>query len=258
MSRPAALFAILALAAPASAQAVRPRRLLVVIDPGHGGARVGAVGPDGLREKDLSLAIARKVAALCKRELGLQVLLTRTGDREVPLAERVALANRRHADLFLSIHANSMPTARARRSTRGIETYFLSADPSGAAAAALAERENLDDRPRARARRQGDVDAILDDLTLTAAHADSSRLAYALQERLVAATAAPNRGVQQAPFFVLTGARMPAVLFEVGFVSQPDEEKLLATPAYEDQLAAAIVRGLADYQIAVAPRTAAR
>ena len=244
----------LALAAPSA-----PRQLLVVLDPGHGGARAGAVGPSGLREKDLSLRIARRVAERCEAELGAKVVLTRTGDREVPLAERVAFANRRRASLFLSIHANSMPTPHSRRVTRGIETYFLSADPSGAAAAALAARENLDDRPRTRRDRGStDVDAILEDLALTAAHADASRLAYAVQQRLVAATGAPDRGVQQAPFFVLTGARMPAVLVEVGFVSNPEEERLLASSAYEATIAEAIVRGIADYELAVAPRTATR
>ncbi|MHB1843579.1 MAG: N-acetylmuramoyl-L-alanine amidase family protein [Deltaproteobacteria bacterium] len=250
-------FWLLLLALASSAAAGEAKRL-VVIDPGHGGRREGAVGPSGLREKTLALALAKRVAALGRRELGFEFLLTRTTDREVPLAERVAFANRRHADLFLSIHANSMPTARSRRATRGIETYFLSADPSGAAAAALAARENRDDRARSRKRSAGDVDAILDDLSLTAAHANSSRLAYALQQRLVQATRAADRGVQQAPFFVLTGAHMPAVLIEVGFVSQPEEERQLASPAYEDALAQAIVHGLSDYENAVAPKTAAR
>ncbi len=233
--------------------------LLVVVDPGHGGASTGAVGPSGTREKDLALAIARKVAARCQKELSARVLLTRTGDRDLPLAERVALANRKRAAIFVSIHANSMPTARSRRVTRGIETYFLSADASGAAAAALAQRENVEDRPHtAWGKGRSDVDAILDDLALNAAHSDSSRLAYALQQRLVAATKAEDRGVQQAPFFVLTGARMPAVLVEVGFVSNPDEEKQLAQAKYEDELAEAIVRGIGDYEVAVAPRTANR
>ncbi|MHB8417710.1 MAG: N-acetylmuramoyl-L-alanine amidase family protein [Myxococcales bacterium] len=234
-------------------------QLLVVVDPGHGGASTGAVGPSGTREKDVALAVARRVAARCQKELAARVLLTRTGDRDLPLAERIALANRKRAALFISIHANSMPTARARRVSRGIETYFLSADASGAAAAALAERENLEDRPHTTwGRGRSDVDAILDDLALTAAHSDSSRLAYALQQRLVAATGAGDRGVQQAPFFVLTGARMPAVLIEVGFVSNAEEEKQLAGAAYQDALAEAIVRGIGDFELAIAPRTANR
>ncbi|HUB05351.1 MAG TPA: N-acetylmuramoyl-L-alanine amidase [Myxococcales bacterium] len=249
----------LAFARAAAGDAGRSPPLLVVVDPGHGGASTGAVGPDGLREKDLALSIARRVAARCQKELSARVLLTRTGDRDLPLAERVALANRKRASVFVSIHANSMPTARSRRFTKGIETYFLSADASGAAAAALAERENLEDRPHTTwGKGHSDVDAILDDLALNAAHSDASRLAYALQQRLVAATGAEDHGVQQAPFFVLTGARMPAVLIEVGFISNADEEKQLARPAYQDQLAEAIVRGIADYELAVAPRTAVR
>lgn len=249
----------LCLALPARAAREAGRSLLLVIDPGHGGGSTGAVGPAGAREKDLALAIARKVAARCQKELGARVLLTRTDDRDLPLADRVALANKRHAAVFLSIHLNSMPTARARRHTHGIETYFLSPDASGAAAAALAERENLEDRRHTTwGRGKSDVDAILDDLALTRAQADSSRLAYALQQRLVEATGAEDRGVQQAPFFVLTGARMPAVLVEAGFVSNAEEEKKLREPAYEDQIAGAIARGLADFEVAVAPRTAVR
>ncbi len=239
----------------AAAKAPAPSGELVVVDPGHGGGSLGAVGPRGTREKDVALAIARRVAALARQELHARVLLTRDGDREVPLSARVGLANRKRASLFVSIHANSMPTARLRREMRGIQTYFLSADPSGAAAAALAERENLEVRPTTTwGRGHGDVDAILDDLALTAAQADSSRLAYALQARLVQATLAEDRGVQQAPFFVLTGARMPAVLVEVGFVSNPDEEKLLREAAYREKIAAAIVAGMADFEKEIAAR----
>jgi N-acetylmuramoyl-L-alanine amidase len=237
----------------------RGRPFLVVVDPGHGGDRSGAVGPGGTAEKDVALKIARRVAARCQKELGAKVVLTRTGDRDLPLAERAAVANKKHASLFLSIHANSMPTAHSRKVTRGIETYFLSADASGAAAAALAERENLDDRRLTTwGKGKSDVDAILDDLTLTAAHGDSSRLAYALQQHLVAATGAEDHGVQQAPFFVLTGVRMPAVLVEVGFMSNAEEEKQLASADYQDKIAEAIVQGIAEFQLAIAPRTAVR
>jgi N-acetylmuramoyl-L-alanine amidase len=254
----ASLLFALSFGLPAAA-AEQGKPLLVVVDPGHGGDRSGAVGPGGTREKDVALAIARRVVARCQKELGARVVLTRTVDRDLPLAERAAFANKKHASLFLSIHANSMPTAHSRKVTRGIETYFLSADASGAAAAALAERENLDDRRHTTwGKGKSDVDAILDDLTLTSAHGDSSRLAYALQQHLVAATGAEDHGVQQAPFFVLTGARMPAVLVEVGFMSNADEEKQLASAEYQDKIAEAIVQGIAEFQTAVAPRTAVR
>jgi N-acetylmuramoyl-L-alanine amidase len=224
----------------------------VVIDPGHGGEREGAVGPAGTREKDLSLKIARRVAELCRSRLGAQALLTRTGDTDVPLRDRVAFANRKKADLFLSIHANAAPSGK--HSAIGVETYFLSADPSGASAAALAERENSDERPSGYGRHgPDDVSAILDDLTLTSAQANASRLAYAIHQRLLVRTGAPDRGIQQAPFFVLTGARMPAVLLELGFLSNPEEEQLLVQTAYQKRLAEAVVEGIAQYRSAGAP-----
>jgi N-acetylmuramoyl-L-alanine amidase len=133
----------------------------------------------------------------------------------------------------------------------------LSADPSDASAAALAERENLDQPVQHRSHR-GEVDMILNDLALNAAQADSSRLAYAVHQRLVAATGEADRGVHQAPFFVLTGARMPAVLLEVGFVSNPDEEKLLVQSAYQERIAEAIAEGIRDFRLAVAPRALVR
>ena len=251
------LLPLLLLGLGARASAGEPLR--VVIDPGHGGRRCGAVGPGGTEEKDIALDIAWRVAERCQKELGAKVALTRTRDQDLDLAERAAVANRRRASLFVSIHANSMPPSRARLVTHGIQTYFLSANASGAAAAAVAERENMDDERHAGwDKGKNDVDAILDDLTLTAAQSDASRLAYALQQHLVAATGAEDRGVQQAPFFVLTGAQMPAVLVEVGFISNPNEEKLLASPSYQDKIAEAIVQGIAQFEQAVAPRTAVR
>lgn len=243
----------------AAAEASHGQPLRIVIDPGHGGRRCGAVGPGGTKEKDVALDIAWRVAERCQKELGARVALTRTADRDLDLAERAAVANRRHASLFLSIHANSLPPSRARLVTRGIQTYFLSANASGAAAAALAERENMDDARHASwGNGKDDVDAILDNLAFTAAQSNSSRLAYALQQHLVAATGGEDRGVQQAPFFVLTGTQIPAVLVEVGFISNPEEEKLLGSAAYQDKIAEAIVQGIAEFEQAVAPRTAGR
>jgi N-acetylmuramoyl-L-alanine amidase len=230
---------------------------LVVIDPGHGGEHEGAAGPRGHAEKDLTLRFARRLAERCRKELHARVLLTRDGDRDVELQDRVELANRKGASLFLSIHLNSAAARTTRRTAHGVETYFLSADPSDASAAALAERENLDQPVQHRSHRN-EVDMILNDLELNAAQADSSRLAYAVHQRLVGATGSVDRGVHQAPFFVLTGARMPAVLLEVGFISNPDEERLLAQPAYQERVAEAITEGIQDFREAVAPRALVR
>jgi N-acetylmuramoyl-L-alanine amidase len=227
---------------------------VAVVDPGHGGEKDGAIGPGGLREKELTLQIARRVAQRLRAQGG-KVILTRTGDAAVALAQRAALANAVHADLFISIHLNAMPgPSRAR--TRGIETYFLSADASDASATAVAARENAD-RLAGEPEPSGDdpVAGILQDLADTDALAESSRLAHALHERLVVSLASEDRGVKQAPFYVLAGARMPAVLLEVGFVSHLAESQRLATAAYQEKVARAICEGVAAWRKATAQAT---
>ena len=217
---------------------------VAVVDPGHGGEQEGALSPTGDREKDLVLEISRRVADHL-RKLGARVVLTRTGDIDVPLVNRATIANALRADLFLSVHLNSMPTPEQRRTRRGIETYFLSADATDASAAAVAARENaarMAGEPLADA---GDpLGFILQDLESAAALTESSRLAYFLHERLVQGTGAEDHGVKQAPFFVLAGARMPAVLLEVGFISHEGEAARLRTRAYRDRIADAVAEGV--------------
>jgi N-acetylmuramoyl-L-alanine amidase len=245
-----ALALTLALALPLTASPARsspPRTpgpaFVVVLDPGHGGEKEGAIGPGGVREKDLALQIARRAAAHLRRRGG-RVVLTRTGDVGVPLARRAAVANAERADLFVSIHLNAMP-GPARQFAHGVETYFLSADATDASATAVAARENAD---RLAGEPEPDpndpVSGILQDLADTEALAESSRLAYVLQERLVLTLGAGDRGVKQAPFYVLAGARMPAVLVEVGFLSYGAEARKLATVAYQERVARAIAEGV--------------
>nr|WP_153866363.1 MULTISPECIES: N-acetylmuramoyl-L-alanine amidase [Myxococcaceae] len=219
------------------------RRARVVIDPGHGGAQDGAKGAKGYAEKQLALQLSRRLEAQLTRQ-GVQVTLTRTGDKDVPLPERVAAANREAPDLFVSLHANSMPTRSLRARTEGIETYFLSASASGEAARRTAARENAEAPARASSAGQDTLSRILQDLVRTEAHADASRLAYAVHPRLIAATRAYDRGVQQAPFFVLMGVEAPAILVEVGFISHPEEGARLATAAYQERVAGAIAQGV--------------
>ena len=224
---------------------------VVVLDPGHGGMKEGAVGPGGVREKEIALQIARRVAASLRKQGG-RVVLTRTGDVAVPLAQRAALANAERADLFISIHLNAMPGS-ARSHARGVETYFLSADASDASATAVAARENADRLAGEAVIDPNDtVSGILQDLADTDALAESSRLAYAVHERLVTRLGAEDRGVKQAPFYVLAGARMPAVLLEVGFVSHTVESRMLAAPAYQELVAQAIAGGVAAWRRATA------
>jgi len=239
---------VLAAAAGIALAASRAPAFVAVVDPGHGGEQEGALSPDGLREKDLALAIARRTAGKLKK-LGAKVILTRTGDIAVPLANRAAIANALRADLFVSIHMNSMPTAEQRRHSEGVETYFLSADATDASATAVAARENADriaGEPLADP--EDPVAGILSDLEDQATLEGSSHLAYAVHDRLVTALGAEDRGVKQAPFYVLAGARMPAVLLEVGFISHEAESHHLRDPAYQERIAQAIADGVAAFR----------
>lgn len=226
---------------------VAPERAFatVALDPGHGGSDAGAIGPGGTMEKDLTLAIAKRVRGHLRRTSDLTVLLTRETDVFVPLEGRVAMANAREADLFVSIHLN----AAQARAVSGTETYFLSAVASDEAARASAERENRsleleEKRPGAP---PADLALILADLARSASLRESETFAAMLQERF--AEEAPSvrgesRGVKQAPFFVLVGARMPAVLTEVGFISNPEQERALRSERVQEEIARSIVRAV--------------
>jgi N-acetylmuramoyl-L-alanine amidase len=232
----------------------------VVIDPGHGGPEVGAKGPGGTLEKDVTLGIARKLRASLTSGLGLQVFLTRDGDVEVPLDERTAIANNYKADLFISIHAN----ASRSHGASGSEVYFLSyqASDDESRRVALEESGVLPVDPST-APAGSDLALILWDMAQAEHLEESSWLASRLQEELAGATGHETRGVKQAPFRVLVGAAMPAVLVEVAFISHPEEEKLLSSDAYQARVVAALTRGIRRYQSewrrrAGAPATASR
>lgn len=220
---------------------------VVIIDPGHGGTQEGASGPHGLIEKSLALNVAKKVKAQLEKDLQAQVTLTRDRDALVHLSERVTLANKKKPDLFISIHANSMPTEKQRRLNQGIETYFLSASASGEEARKTAARENAESGGQPKGPSGDTLSFILADLQRSETHADSSRLAYAVHEALIGETQAQDRGVQQAPFYVLMGLEAPAVLVEIGFVSHPDEAKLLEAGEYQAKLAKAISAGVKQF-----------
>lgn len=239
MNARAALASLVLLAS--AAQAREPK---IVLDAGHGGSQQGALSPTGYQEKDLSLALAKKVAALLRKTLNAQVILTREDDVLLPLQDRVQVANKNRPDLFLSIHANSMPTRALRQQIQGIETYFLSANASTDGARRTADRENADSAHAGAGAGGGTLAFILADLERTEAHVDSSRLAYAVQRSLIATTGGLDRGVQQAPFYVLAGVEVPAVLVEVGFISHPEEGKRLQDAAYQDKIALAVAEGI--------------
>jgi N-acetylmuramoyl-L-alanine amidase len=216
----------------------------VVIDPGHGGGEVGAQGPGGTVEKDVTLAIARKLRAALVNGLGLQAFLTRDADQEVPLDERAAFANNYKADLFISIHANASQSHGAR----GSEVYFLAYQAKDEESRRLAAQEGALAPAAMPAGASADVSLILWDMAQAEHLEESSTLATRIQEQLSEVTGSQGRGVKQAPFRVLVGAAMPAVLVEVAFISNADEERLLTSDAYQNKVVGAVVRGVATYQ----------
>jgi N-acetylmuramoyl-L-alanine amidase len=222
----------------------------VVIDPGHGGGDLGAQGKGGLLEKDVALSIARRLRAALTNNLGLQVFLTRDRDQEISRDERTAIANNYKADLFISIHANA---SRARSAT-GSEVYFLSYQASDEESRRVAQSEGLALAPTATGGGGGDLALILWDMAQAEHLEESSLLAMRVQEELAAATGSDRRGVKQAPFRVLVGAAMPAVLVEIAFISNPEEEKLLAQDVFQARVAAALARGIGRYDQEYAQR----
>jgi N-acetylmuramoyl-L-alanine amidase len=220
----------------------------IVLDAGHGGHDSGATGPTGLMEKDLVLDVTRRVARLVEARLGIKVLLTRDSDNFVTLRDRTSYANRQHADLFVSIHANAHREAAAD----GVETYFLSSEATDSAARQVAALENgvvQLEQPAGRGSGQVDiVKAILWDLAQSEFQVESSRLAEVVHDSMTQTLRISNRGVKQAGFYVLGGAAMPAILLEIGFVTNPREERKLKDTKYRDEIARAIVAGLVEYK----------
>jgi N-acetylmuramoyl-L-alanine amidase len=222
---------------PLSVQAgLKVRR--VVIDPGHGGRDTGAVGPTGLREADVALDISKRLGEKLKAH-GLEVVFTRTEDVFIPLEARTAMANDERADLFISVHAN----AATRRDRRGVTTYYLDVT-SDRYAMRLAARENATAE-----RSVGELQLILADLTTRHNTDESARLAARIQENLVQTLGRRHDdirdlGVQYALFYVLLGARMPSVLVETSFISNPTEERRLADEGYREEVAQGIFDGI--------------
>lgn len=216
----------------------------IVVDAGHGGKDPGAVGANGLLEKDVTLKLAKELARELTRELGCEVILTRDRDVYLPLEERTAIANKVGADLFISLHAN----ATKNRKAYGIETYYLNFSKNDQAAA-VAAREN-----GTSLKQVSDLELILFDLMANSKINESSRLAAVIQETLVRNMSKKysdikDLGVRQGPFYVLLGASMPSVLVETAFISHPREEKRLASGDFQKAAAQAIALAVKDYAV---------
>ena len=217
----------------------------IIIDPGHGGIEVGAKGKFGALEKDVTLAVSLRLKALIETNLAYRVELTRDRDLDVPLETRAAIANNNRATLFVSVHANGSP----RRNAKGSETFFLSLNATDEEARRLAYLENSStqfENPMDTANHD-DVQMILWDMAQSAYLKQSQQLAEIVQQELNTLLGTANRGIKQAPFKVLTGVACPAVLVEVAFISNPDEEKELVTPGFQDNVAQAIYRGVVSF-----------
>ena len=234
-------------AAPALA-GVEPGALVVVLDPGHGGPfpHDGAHGARGLVEKNIALSVTLKLKELLEAQ-GARVVLTREDDSDVALSQRAQIANDSSADLFLSIHCNSMETSADRKVTKGIETYFLSPDPTDPEAKFLAEMENGGPEASAVAKVSDPVSGLLADLALGQARNDSAQLAQIIHHNLIRGTWAPSRGVRQAPFLLLSGTKMPSALVEIGFISNPQEGRLLGKEKYQLKVAEALASGVREF-----------
>ncbi len=215
----------------------------VVIDPGHGGKDPGAVGfLKNVYEKDITLRIAKKLAKMIRQKVNCEVILTRNDDRYLTLEERTALANTKNADLFISIHAN----AHRNRDVYGIETFYLNLATDDESIR-VAARENATSTKNI-----SDLHSILSDLMQNAKINESSRLAAFVQESICRDMKKKyryikNNGVKQAPFYVLLGAQMPAILIETSFISNPRECRRLIDQKYQDRLCSAIVKGVQAY-----------
>ena len=222
------------------------RTLVVAVDAGHGGDDPGATGRDGTREKDVTLAVARVLAARIGAEPGMRAVLTRTGDYFVPLRERIRRARVAQADLFVSVHADAVPD----RSVTGSSVYVLSARGATSEAAKwLADRENsadlvggvsLDDK-------DGVLASVLLDLSQSAAMSASMVAAEKVLNQLNAVGEVRKARVQQAGFVVLKSPDIPSLLIETAYITNPGEERHLRDPRYQARLADAILAGLKSY-----------
>lgn len=212
----------------------------IVIDPGHGGKDPGAIAFD-LKEKDIVLKLSKKISKILKSTYRYDVALTRTKDVYIPLEERIAIANTQNSDLFISIHINAHPD----KTIGGIETYFLNL-ATNADAMRVAAIENATSTHNI-----SELQDILTNLMKNSKIDESSRLAQFVQTNLVSGVEKQyktrNLGVKQAPFYVLIGAEMPAILAEISFITNPEEAKLLQDEKYLNKIAEQIAAGIAAY-----------
>ena len=202
----------------------------IVIDPGHGGKDRGAMGPTGLKEKDVTLDMARRLQRALNRAGNYEVRLTRAGDSSISLKARTGIANNFKADLFISLHLNAIPAHNAR----GSETYYLSLEEDQAFDAAHYNTDAMEEESQDE--EADELELILWDMAQAKHLEDSFRFAKYVQDEFNSLAGIRSRGVKQAPMKVLKGAQMPAVLVEVAFVTNPEEERKLKSAAFREKI----------------------
>ncbi len=225
-----------------------PRKIVVAVDAGHGGKDPGATGPGGRQEKDVTLAIARRLASLLERERGIHSVLIRDGDYFVPLRDRIDKARHHKADLFVSIHADAVENGEAR----GASVYVLSEKGATSEAARwLAERENAADLVGGvhLDTRDNELAKVLLDMSQTAAHGASVQVASRVLSSLGKLGDINRTGVERAGFLVLKSPDIPSLLVETAFISNSEEEEKLGSPAFQQEMAQAITNGIRGYFI---------
>ncbi len=221
----------------------------IVIDPGHGGHDPGAIGKRGLEEKEIVLDIAKKLNGLIKKDMDVEVILTRDSDIFIPLDERTAIANTKEADLFLSIHANASPNPNAK----GIETYFLNytTDDEANRVAARENQISLKRQKEIQRAFQTDLEKTFGDLERDVKRDESLRFAHMVQNSMIdnlhSSYNVTNHGVKHALFYVLVGAKMPSILAEISFISNHEEERRLASSLYRQKIAESLLAGIKNY-----------
>lgn len=217
----------------------------ICIDPGHGGRFSGAEGPKGTMEKDVNLDISLRLARMLRDKLGVRVIMTRTDDSHVYMRDRTGLSNAVKADLFIDVHNNAVLNAKVG----GTETYFLSESRSDwDRAASIAEnQEFLEENPNFTTDASS-LNFILSMLAQNEYLTESSELAYDIQKNLVQSLGLRDRGVKQAPFYVLVGCQCPSILVEIAFISKAEEEKLLTDADFQEKAAKAVFDAVKAYK----------
>ena len=216
----------------------------IVLDPGHGGFDSGAVGLNKLQEKNVNLELAQKTARILKNmDSGLKIFMTRTDDYYVPLSARTTTANQYNADIFISFHIN----ANRNRKPRGMETYFCAEKASSKEAARVARFENSVlkyEKHDLVQKGYVNIEEILFLFERKRYWEAGGKAAHIVQKNLARSVHLRNRGVHSANFYVLRRAKMPSILLETGFISNPEEEKLLADEQFRHNLAVSIARAI--------------